>query len=85
MTPAQVQYGVSPDALYHCHDLSWWRSVRQYFKYGRGILFFRLNRRRRLADRFGNASSLLDAFSATSETGTCGSENDHRVAAEAFF
>lgn len=36
-----------PDALvYHSHDLSWSRFVRQHFNYGRGILFFRLKRRR---------------------------------------
>jgi glycosyltransferase involved in cell wall biosynthesis len=40
------QMAFVPDALvYHGHDLSWWRFVRQHFNYGRGILFFRLKRR----------------------------------------
>jgi glycosyltransferase involved in cell wall biosynthesis len=43
----KYQMAYVPDALvYHGHDLSWWPFVRQHFNYGRGILFFRLKRRR---------------------------------------
>jgi glycosyltransferase involved in cell wall biosynthesis len=53
-----------PDALvYHGHDLSWWQFVRQHFNYGRGLLFFRLKRRRGagklIPERFAFYSKLI--------------------------